>query len=61
MGSSVGFLALSMPQGNGDWFLFSDPKVEFRLEKREPLKAKTKTPVTLKQRRVVEHNQVSSF
>ncbi|XP_039351151.1 thymopoietin isoform X15 [Mauremys reevesii] len=34
-----------------------NPKVEFRLEKREPLKAKTKTPVTLKQRRVAEHNQ----
>ncbi|XP_043347768.1 thymopoietin isoform X15 [Dermochelys coriacea] len=48
--------------GNNDSDQYSDneadPKVEFRLEKREPLKAKTKTPVTLKQRRVVEHNQV---
>ncbi|KAM6285110.1 thymopoietin isoform 7-T7 [Spheniscus humboldti] len=35
-----------------------DPKTELRLEKREPLKARTKTPVALKQRRVVEHNQV---
>ncbi|CAM2098152.1 thymopoietin isoform X4 [Caretta caretta] len=47
--------------GNNDSDQYSDneedPKVEFRLEKREPLKAKTKTPVTLKQRRVVEHNQ----
>ncbi|XP_065258496.1 thymopoietin isoform X5 [Emys orbicularis] len=48
--------------GNNDSDQYSDneedPKVEFRLEKREPLKAKTKTPVTLKQRRVAEHNQV---
>ncbi|TFK03370.1 Lamina-associated polypeptide 2, isoforms beta/delta/epsilon/gamma [Platysternon megacephalum] len=47
--------------GNNDSDQYSDneedPKVEFRLQKREPLKAKTKTPVTLKQRRVVEHNQ----
>ncbi|KAM9173634.1 thymopoietin isoform 7-T7 [Pangshura tecta] len=47
--------------GNNDSDQYSDneedPKVEFRLEKREPLKAKTKTPVTLKQRRVAEHNQ----
>ncbi|XP_062467321.1 thymopoietin isoform X6 [Pezoporus occidentalis] len=35
-----------------------DPKTELRLEKREPLKARTKTPVALRQRRVVEHNQV---
>ncbi|XP_035192487.1 thymopoietin isoform X5 [Oxyura jamaicensis] len=35
-----------------------DPKTELRLEKREPLKGRTKTPVALKQRRVVEHNQV---
>ncbi|XP_019328383.1 PREDICTED: thymopoietin [Aptenodytes forsteri] len=37
-----------------------DPKTELRLEKREPLKARTKTPVALKQRRVVEHNQTYS-
>ncbi|KAM6285106.1 thymopoietin isoform 3-T3 [Spheniscus humboldti] len=37
-----------------------DPKTELRLEKREPLKARTKTPVALKQRRVVEHNQVEA-
>ncbi|XP_067415859.1 thymopoietin isoform X5 [Emydura macquarii macquarii] len=47
--------------GNNDSDQYSDneedPKVEFRLETREPLKAKTKTSVTLKQRRVVEHNQ----
>ncbi|XP_069709036.1 thymopoietin isoform X6 [Phaenicophaeus curvirostris] len=35
-----------------------DPKTELRLEKREPLKAKTKVSVALKQRRVVDHNQV---
>ncbi|KAM9173633.1 thymopoietin isoform 6-T6 [Pangshura tecta] len=50
--------------GNNDSDQYSDneedPKVEFRLEKREPLKAKTKTPVTLKQRRVAEHNQVET-
>ncbi|XP_054974270.1 thymopoietin isoform X3 [Sorex araneus] len=34
-----------------------DSKIELKLEKREPLKGRTKTPVTLKQRRV-EHNQV---
>ncbi|XP_057281206.1 thymopoietin isoform X4 [Pezoporus wallicus] len=37
-----------------------DPKTELRLEKREPLKARTKTPVALRQRRVVEHNQVEA-
>nr|XP_027308244.2 thymopoietin isoform X2 [Anas platyrhynchos] len=36
-----------------------DPKTELRLEKREPLKGRTKTPVALKQR-VVEHNQTYS-
>ncbi|XP_064899695.1 thymopoietin isoform X8 [Columba livia] len=36
----------------------TDMKTELRLEKREPLKARTKTPVALKQRRVVEQNQV---
>ncbi|KAK2490250.1 hypothetical protein MC885_013827 [Smutsia gigantea] len=35
---------------------FKDSKVELKLEKREPLKGRAKTPVTLKQRRV-EHNQ----
>ncbi|XP_054243120.1 thymopoietin isoform X3 [Indicator indicator] len=35
-----------------------DLETELRLEKREPLKTRTKTPVALKQRRVVEHNQV---
>ncbi|XP_030336585.1 thymopoietin isoform X8 [Strigops habroptila] len=48
--------------GNSDSDQYSDneedPKTELRLEKREPLKARTKTPVALKQRRVVEHNQV---
>ncbi|XP_068047746.1 thymopoietin isoform X7 [Anomalospiza imberbis] len=34
-----------------------DPKTELRLEKREPLKARVKMPVALKQKRVVEHNQ----
>ncbi|XP_074867602.1 thymopoietin isoform X3 [Carettochelys insculpta] len=47
--------------GNNDSDQYSDneedPKVAFRLEKREPLKAKAKTPVTFKQRRVAEHNQ----
>ncbi|XP_071620411.1 thymopoietin isoform X1 [Heliangelus exortis] len=38
----------------------TDPKTELRLEKREPLKTRTKTPVALKQRRVVEHNQVEA-
>ncbi|XP_023785290.1 thymopoietin [Cyanistes caeruleus] len=40
--------------------LFADPKTELRLEKREPLKARTKTTVALKQKRVVEHNQTYS-
>ncbi|XP_027588027.1 thymopoietin isoform X3 [Pipra filicauda] len=48
--------------GNSDSDQYSDneedPKTELRLEKREPLKARTKTPVALKQKRVVEHNQV---
>ncbi|XP_064366630.1 thymopoietin isoform X3 [Dromaius novaehollandiae] len=48
--------------GNNDSDQYSDneedPKTELRLERREPLKAKTKAPVGLKQRRVVEHNQV---
>ncbi|XP_045682332.1 thymopoietin isoform X4 [Phyllostomus hastatus] len=34
-----------------------DSKIELKLEKREPLKGRAKTTVTLKQRRV-EHNQV---
>ncbi|XP_030336583.1 thymopoietin isoform X6 [Strigops habroptila] len=50
--------------GNSDSDQYSDneedPKTELRLEKREPLKARTKTPVALKQRRVVEHNQVEA-
>ncbi|KAL9854814.1 thymopoietin isoform 3-T3 [Geothlypis trichas] len=48
--------------GNNDSDQYSDneedPKTELRLEKREPLKTRTKTPVALKQKRVVEHNQV---
>ncbi|XP_065692982.1 thymopoietin isoform X5 [Patagioenas fasciata] len=48
--------------GNNDSDQYSDNeedlKTELRLEKREPLKARMKTPVTLKQRRVVEQNQV---
>ncbi|XP_069908840.1 thymopoietin isoform X6 [Oryctolagus cuniculus] len=36
---------------------FQDSKIELKLEKREPLKGRAKTPVTLKQRRI-EHNQV---
>ncbi|KAM9230546.1 thymopoietin isoform 3-T3 [Dugong dugon] len=36
-----------------------DSTVELKLEKREPLKGRAKTPVTLKQRRV-EHNQVET-
>ncbi|XP_064899770.1 thymopoietin isoform X17 [Columba livia] len=48
--------------GNNDSDQYSDNeedmKTELRLEKREPLKARTKTPVALKQRRVVEQNQV---
>ncbi|XP_075605392.1 thymopoietin isoform X3 [Balearica regulorum gibbericeps] len=50
--------------GNNDSDQYSDneedPKTELRLEKREPLKARTKTPVALKQRRIVEHNQTYS-
>ncbi|NXC45589.1 LAP2B protein, partial [Penelope pileata] len=50
--------------GNNDSDQYSDneedPKTELRLEKREPLKGRTKTPVALKQRRVVEHNQTYS-
>ncbi|NWZ99311.1 LAP2B protein, partial [Nesospiza acunhae] len=50
--------------GNNDSDQYSDneedPKTELRLEKREPLKARTKTPVALKQKRVVEHNQTYS-
>ncbi|KAM6213371.1 thymopoietin isoform 1-T1 [Sarcoramphus papa] len=50
--------------GNNDSDQYSDneedPKTELRLEKREPLKARTKTPVALKQRRAVEHNQTYS-
>ncbi|NXD15577.1 LAP2B protein, partial [Nothocercus nigrocapillus] len=50
--------------GNNDSDQYSDneedPKTELRLEKREPLKAKTKAPAGLKQRRVVEHNQTYS-
>ncbi|KFV40790.1 Lamina-associated polypeptide 2, isoforms beta/delta/epsilon/gamma, partial [Tyto alba] len=49
--------------GNNDSDQYSDneedPKTELRLEQREPLKARTKTPVALKQR-VVEHNQTYS-
>ncbi|XP_021061392.1 thymopoietin isoform X3 [Mus pahari] len=36
-----------------------DSKIELKLEKREPLKGRAKTPVTLKQRRI-EHNQVEA-
>ncbi|XP_028934447.1 thymopoietin isoform X4 [Ornithorhynchus anatinus] len=47
--------------GNDDSDQYSDneedSKIELKLEKREPLKGKTKPPVTLKQRRA-EHNQV---
>ncbi|XP_064899688.1 thymopoietin isoform X7 [Columba livia] len=50
--------------GNNDSDQYSDNeedmKTELRLEKREPLKARTKTPVALKQRRVVEQNQVEA-
>ncbi|XP_051857567.1 thymopoietin isoform X2 [Antechinus flavipes] len=42
--------------GNDDSDRYSDNEEELKLEKREPLKGKAKTPVTLKQRRV-EHNQ----
>ncbi|XP_070611979.1 thymopoietin isoform X9 [Erythrolamprus reginae] len=48
--------------GNDDSDQFSDneedPKTEFRLDKREPLKSKTKTSLSLKQRRIAENNQV---
>ncbi|KAL8221727.1 UNVERIFIED_CONTAM: hypothetical protein K2H54_074422 [Gekko kuhli] len=47
--------------GNNDSDQFSDneedPQIELKLEKREPLKGRTKVPVTLKQRRIAEHNQ----
>ncbi|XP_062348337.1 thymopoietin isoform X3 [Cinclus cinclus] len=50
--------------GNNDSDQYSDneedPKTELRLEKREPLKSRTKTPVALKQKKVVEHNQVEA-
>uniref|UniRef100_A0A8C3NZJ1 Thymopoietin n=1 Tax=Cyanoderma ruficeps TaxID=181631 RepID=A0A8C3NZJ1_9PASS len=50
--------------GNNDSDQYSDneedPKTELRLEKREPLKTRTKMPVALKQKRVVEHNQTYS-
>ncbi|XP_074082743.1 thymopoietin isoform X2 [Macrotis lagotis] len=42
--------------GNDDSDRYSDNEEELKLEKREPLKGKAKTPLTLKQRRV-EHNQ----
>ncbi|XP_054844003.1 thymopoietin isoform X4 [Eublepharis macularius] len=48
--------------GNNDSDQYSDneedPKIELKLEKREPLKGKTKVPVTVKQRRIPEHNQL---
>ncbi|KAM6306985.1 LOW QUALITY PROTEIN: lamina-associated polypeptide 2, isoforms beta/gamma-like [Podargus strigoides] len=50
--------------GNNDSDQYSDNeedlKTELRLEKRELLKARTKTLVALKQRRAVEHNQTCS-
>ncbi|XP_054844001.1 thymopoietin isoform X2 [Eublepharis macularius] len=50
--------------GNNDSDQYSDneedPKIELKLEKREPLKGKTKVPVTVKQRRIPEHNQVET-
>nr|XP_034982785.1 thymopoietin isoform X5 [Zootoca vivipara] len=50
--------------GNNDSDQYSDneedPKTEFRLEKREPLKGKTKTSVTVRQRKIAEHNQVET-
>ncbi|KFP83147.1 Lamina-associated polypeptide 2, isoforms beta/delta/epsilon/gamma, partial [Acanthisitta chloris] len=50
--------------GNNDSDQYSDneedPKTELRLEKREPLKARMKAPLALKQKRVVEHNQTYS-
>uniref|UniRef100_A0A286XGA2 Thymopoietin n=1 Tax=Cavia porcellus TaxID=10141 RepID=A0A286XGA2_CAVPO len=49
--------------GNNDSDRYSDneedSKIELKLEKREPLKGRAKTPVTLKQRRI-EHNQVDT-
>ncbi|XP_020658996.2 thymopoietin isoform X9 [Pogona vitticeps] len=48
--------------GNDDSDQYSDneedPKTEFKLEKREPLKGNAKASVTLKQRKIAEHNQV---
>ncbi|XP_072208016.1 thymopoietin isoform X7 [Excalfactoria chinensis] len=50
--------------GNNDSDQYSDneedPKTELRLERREPLKGRMKAPVALKQRKVVEHNQVGN-
>ncbi|KAL7982515.1 hypothetical protein Chor_010113 [Crotalus horridus] len=50
--------------GNDDSDQFSDseedPKTEFRLDKQEPLKSKTKTSLSLKQRRIAENNQVET-
>ncbi|NXF91847.1 LAP2B protein, partial [Eubucco bourcierii] len=50
--------------GSNDSDQYSDNEedltTDLRLEKREPLKTRTKTPVALKQRRVVEHNQTYS-
>ncbi|NWH55827.1 LAP2B protein, partial [Geococcyx californianus] len=50
--------------GNNDSDQYSDneedSKTEVRLEKREPLKARPKVSVALKQRRVVDHNQTYS-
>ncbi|XP_067998874.1 thymopoietin isoform X3 [Melanerpes formicivorus] len=50
--------------GSNDSDQYSDNEddldTELRLEKREPLKTRTKAPVALKQRRVVEHNQVEA-
>ncbi|XP_039209986.1 thymopoietin isoform X5 [Crotalus tigris] len=47
--------------GNDDSDQFSDseedPKTEFSLDKQEPLKSKTKTSLSLKQRRIAENNQ----
>lgn len=58
---NIGLMLMSMLQRvMVSPMLFPDSKVELKLEKREPLKGRAKTPVTLKQRRI-EHNQVSSF
>ncbi|NXG41523.1 LAP2B protein, partial [Psilopogon haemacephalus] len=50
--------------GSNDSDQYSDNEedltTDLRLEKREPLKTRTKTPVALKQRRVIEHNQTYS-